>query len=183
VLFRSVGTLLMTNQVYRLNPGQTRDTLLATLHQAFNFDKLILVPRLRVEETGHVDLLIKMASADTLLISAPDALFTADRLRAAHRQLSRTTNARGERYQLASLPTPPLYLNWFGFPIRRSYTNALTANGRVLVPVYGVHTDDLALRTYEQAMPGYDIYPIDCTTAVNGGGAVHCMTKEVPAVG
>ncbi|MEO0560643.1 MAG: agmatine deiminase family protein [Chloroflexota bacterium] len=176
------GTLLMTNQAYILNPAMRHDTLLETLHKAFNFEKLVLVPRLRVEETGHIDLLVKMASADTLLVSAPDGLFTADRLRAARSQLLRARNAAGDRYQIIPLPTPPLYFNWFGFPIRRSYTNALTVNGRVLVPVYGLHSDEVALRTYEQAMPGYTIHPIDCTVTANGGGAVHCLTKEVPAI-
>ena len=175
------GTLMMTNQAYRLNTDLKRDNLLALLHSAFKFEKLVLLPRLRVEETGHIDLLIKLASADTVLVSAPDgATFTADRLRAAIRRLRRETNANGDRYNIVPLPTPPLYVNWFGYPIRRSYTNALTVNGRVLVPVYGIPTDQQALKTYQSAMPDHEIIPIDCTVAANGGGAVHCMTKEVP---
>jgi agmatine deiminase len=178
-----IGTLLMTEQAYRLNPELTRDTLEATLREGFSYEKLVLLPRLRVEETGHVDLLTKLASPTVILVSEENALFTSDRLRAARRQLARTTNADGDRYELVTLPTPPLYLNWFGFPIRRSYTNSLTVNGRVLVPVYGIATDERALRIYEAAMPGYEIVPIDATVGANGGGAVHCMTKEVPAVG
>lgn len=174
------GTLLMTNQVYRQNPDIRRDELLTRLHGAFTFKKLVLLPRLRLEETGHVDLLVKLANVNTALVSAPDAQFTGDRLRAATKQLRRETNARGQRYDVVVLPTPPLYVNWFGFPIRRSYTNALTVNGRVLVPVYGVETDNRALRTYEVAMPDHDIIPIDCIIGANGGGAVHCLTKEVP---
>lgn len=175
------GTLLMTNQAYRLNPDLTRDTLHEHLHAAFDFEKLILIPRLRVEETGHIDLLVKLADRRTLLMSTPrNALFTGDRLRAARQQLARETNARGERYRIVELPTPPLYANWFGYPIRRSYTNALTVNGRVLVPVYGIPTDEKALRVYAETMPDHTIVPIDSAAGANGGGAVHCMTKEVP---
>ena len=174
------GTLLMTNQVYRLNPDLTRATLLGLLHEALIFDKLVLTPRLRVEETGHIDLLLKLASADTVLLSSPNATLTGDRLRAARRQLERETNAAGDRYRVHTLPTPPLYLNWFGYPIRRSYTNALTVNGRVLVPAYGVATDADALEIYARVMPDHEIIPIDSVVGVNGGGAVHCMTKEVP---
>lgn len=174
------GTLLMTNQAYRLNPDLTRDSLLRMLHAAFKFEKLLLLPRLRVEETGHVDLVIKLANEDTVLLSAPPAMLTTDRIQSARRQLQRETNARGQRYNIALLPTPPLYLNWFGYPIRRSYTNALTVNQSVLVPVYGVHTDEQALKAYEDAMPNYRIVPIDSAVGANGGGAVHCMTKEVP---
>ncbi len=168
------GKLFMTNQVYIQNPELNRVTLLERLRRVFIFDEVVLLPRLRLEETGHVDLLVKLASADTMLVSGPRALFTGDRLRRAARQLRRD-------YNMVTLPTPPLYLNWFGYPVRRSYTNALTVNGRVLVPVYGVQQDDEALRRYQQAMPGFNVVPIDCTIAANGGGAVHCLTKEVPA--
>ncbi|MEM6282310.1 MAG: agmatine deiminase family protein, partial [Chloroflexota bacterium] len=166
------GTLLMTNQVYRQNEDMNRIALLERLHGAFTFEKLVLLPRLRLEETGHVDLVIKLASADTVLISAPQSLFTGDRLRRAADQLRRDVNARGDRYNVVVLPTPPLYFNWFGYPIRRSYTNALTINGRVLVPVYGIPTDEQALRIYADTMPDHDIIPIDCTMGANGGGAV-----------
>lgn len=174
------GTLIMTNQAFRLNPEITRPTLLEQMHRVFQFEKLIITPRLRIEETGHVDLLMKLANANTLLMSSPPARLTTDRLRGAIHQLKRETNAAGERYQLVMLPTPPLYLNWFGYPIRRSYTNALTVNGRVLVPTYSLTTDDDALRIYAETMPDHEVIPIDCTIGANGGGAVHCMTKEVP---
>lgn len=174
------GTLLMTNQAYRLNPDLNRDELLRRLHAAFDFEKLILLPRLRVEETGHIDLLTKLGNANTVFISAPTATFSADRLRAARAQLRRETNARGQHYRLVELPTPPLYWNWFGFPVRRSYTNALTVNGRILVPIYGIPDDDKAIRVYSDAMPDMTIVPIDSHMGANGGGAVHCMTKEVP---
>ncbi len=167
------GKLFMTNQVYIQNPDLNRITLIERLRRAFIFDELVLLPRLRLEETGHVDLVVKLANADTMLVSGPGALFTSDRLWRAARQLRRD-------YTLITLPTPPLYFNWFGYPIRRSYTNALTVNGRVLVPVYGIRQDDEALRCYEAAMPGFEVVPIDCTIATNGGGAVHCLTKEVP---
>jgi agmatine/peptidylarginine deiminase len=29
-------------------------------------------------------------------------------------------------------------------------------------------------------MPSHDIIPIQCAVGANGGGAVHCLTKEVP---
>lgn len=177
------GTLLMTNQVYILNDTIRRDDLLARLHHAFEFEKLVLLPRLRLEETGHVDLLVKLANADTVLASSPDgALLTGDRLRRAADQLRRERNAAGDRYNVAVLPTPPLYVNWFGYPIRRSYTNALTVNGRVLVPTYKLPMDEHALEIYEDAMPGYKVVPIDCSVGANGGGAVHCLTKDVPQV-
>lgn len=174
------GTLIMTRQIFHENPGHDRESLERYLHTVFDFDKLIITPRLMLEETGHVDLLVKPVDAGTMLVSAPTTRTSMRPLEESRRLFMQETNARGERYRVIELPTPPLYMNWFAFPIRRSYTNSLTVNGRVLVPVYGVEDDERALRIYEDAMLGYTVVPIDCTTGANGGGAVHCMTKEIP---
>ncbi|MFZ4815335.1 MAG: agmatine deiminase family protein [Phototrophicaceae bacterium] len=178
------GTLMMSEQVFAQNPDLDRTALEAQLHSAFTYDKLLILPRMRYEETGHVDLVTKLATADTVLVSSPHgATFSADRLIAAKRQLQRESNAKGARYTVIELPTPPLYMNWFGYPVRRSYTNALTVNGRVLVPVFKHPHDELALRRYQEAMPGIEVVPIDSSIGANGGGAVHCMTKEIAAGG
>jgi len=177
------GTILTAEHVYEANPGLTADMLRDKLHEAFGTRKLIVTPSLWREETGHVDLLVKMADAQTLLVSAPTVAFNGGRLRAAADVLRRETNAAGQPYRVLELPTPPLYVNWLVWPVWRSYTNALTVNGRVLVPVFGVETDAEALRVYAEAMPQHEIIPIDCAAGANGGGAVHCLTKEIPARG
>lgn len=173
------GTLLMSDQTLAANPAYDVQTLSPFLARYIAHEKLILTPRLRLEETGHVDLIVKLASADTILVSAPERT-TAAALRAARRIFEHESNARGQRYQVIELPTPPLYLNWFFYTIRRHYTNALTVNGRVLVPTFRLASDEAALRAYEQAMPGFEVIPIDSRWGINGGGAVHCMTKEIP---
>jgi agmatine deiminase len=177
------GTLIMTNQVLASNPQLTRETLEALLHEYFEFEKLILTPRLTFESTGHVDMLVKLIDAQTLLISAPGTRSTRKRLQATVDLFRGETNAKGQPYKIEFVPTMPLYYNWFFYPIRRSYTNSLTVNGRILVPIYGLKEDAEVLATYRRVAPGYEIIPIDCKIGVNGGGAVHCMTKEVPARG
>jgi agmatine deiminase len=174
------GTLIMSNQIFSSNPSYDRDRLLEYLHSVIDFEKLIITPRLTLEETGHVDLLVKLASADTALVARADSFSTGEALRKTKRLLERETNAKGQPYRLIELPTPSLYMNWFTYPIRRGYTNALTVNGRVLVPVFGITLDDAVLKAYADAMPDYEIIPIDSRVGINGGGAVHCMTKEVP---
>ena len=61
-----------------------------------------------------------------------------------------------------------------------SYINSLTVNNKVILPLFGVPEDEIALRIYEDVMPQYNIVGIDYQ--VYPVGAVHCQTKEVPAV-
>lgn len=177
------GTLIMSSQIFYSNRYYTRDTMLDYLHEVFQFDKAIIAPRLTLEETGHVDLLAKLVSEDTVFVSKAESFTAEEVLRKIKRLLEREANASGNPYNVIELPTPPLYLNWFNYTIRRAYTNSLTVNKQVLVPVFGIKQDEEALRIYEDTMPDYTIVPIDSAVGINGGGAVHCMTKEVPMLG
>ncbi len=177
------GTLLTTDDIYTRHPDLLSEDVEERLSAAVTYDRLITIPPLWCEETGHVDLAIKLADARTILIGSESVAFNGARLREARERLTETTNAAGEPYRLLTLPMPAPYLNWGVYPVWRSYTNALTVNGRVLVPTFGVPEDALALRVYRDAMPEHDVCAIDCAASANGGGAVHCLTKEVPAGG
>lgn len=175
-----MGTLIMSEQIFYSNRYYDRARLERYLHDIFEFEKLIIAPRLTLEETGHIDLSVKLADRNTLLIGKAESRSTFEALRKTRRLFERETNALGEPYEIFELPTPPLYLNWFFYSVRRAYTNALTVNGRVLVPIYQIPQDEVALKVYKKAMPDYDIIPIDASKGINGLGAVHCMTKEIP---
>ncbi len=176
-----VGTLIVSDEMLARHPQLSRAEIEARLREAFAFEKLIILPRLLREETGHVDLVCKLVSADTVLVNTPNGTFNDARLREAARILGSETNAQGQRYRVIPLPFPSLYANWGVFPVWRSYTNSLTVNGHVLVPVFGIPQDIEVLNIYRRALPDHQIIPIDCRTAANGGGAVHCLTKEIPA--
>ena len=66
------GTLLMSDGIYANNPQFTREELDAHLHSIFDFEKLIITPRMTFESTGHIDLLVKLADPQTVLVSAPN---------------------------------------------------------------------------------------------------------------
>ncbi len=76
------GTLIMSDELSRRHTDLSRDEILYRLHAVFEFDRLITTSPLWREETGHIDLLVKLADAQTALIAAP-TLFNGDRLRAA----------------------------------------------------------------------------------------------------
>lgn len=61
-----------------------------------------------------------------------------------------------------------------------SYTNSLILNKSVLVPQYLTEpTDSLALKAYREAMPGYKVIGVNTRSYAAGGGALHCLTREI----
>ncbi|MBN1459850.1 MAG: agmatine deiminase family protein [Armatimonadetes bacterium] len=73
---------------------------------------------------------------------------------------------------------------WHTGGVHYTYTNALLFNELAFVPTYGGYPDlnDRAMMTFETALPERRIVPVDCSTLIASGGALHCIALHVPAV-
>lgn len=65
------------------------------------------------------------------------------------------------------------------------YLNFYICNGAVIVPVAAADRDmdEAALRNIGQHLPGREVVPIPMRAGPMQGGAVHCLTQQVPKVG
>jgi agmatine deiminase len=50
----------------------------------------------------------------------------------------------------------------------------------VFVPTFNQRSDEIALKTLDQAMPTYRIEPVRCDWLVVGLGTLHCLTMQQP---
>ena len=176
------GTLMTTQALYARNSPMPCDDVRRKLLAGFGAETLIVVPPLRMEGTGHIDVFAKLATPDTVLVTEPRSMVNGRRVAEVAEVLRASRNAAGSAYRVVALPSVPAYCNWGVSRIWPTYTNALTVNHRVLVPTYGFpERDAAALAVYRQAMPDHEIIGIDARTAANAGGAVHCLTMQIPA--
>ena len=176
------GTIITTEDLFARNLPLPHDDVRQQLLDGLGAETLIVVPPLRMEDTGHVDVFVKLATPDTVLVTEPRSIINRRRLTEAAEVLDASCNALGRSYRVVALPSVPHYHNWGIVRVWPSYTNALTVNGRVLVPTYrDPERDAAALAVYRQVMPDYDIIGIDARIAANAGGTVHCLTMQVPA--
>ena len=158
------------------------DEVRARLLEGLGAKTLIVVPPLRMEGTGHVDVFVKLATPDTLLVTEPRSIVNGRRLTEVAQLLSTSRSAAGSSYRVVALPSVPAYCNWGVSRIWPSYTNALTVNHRVLVPTYGFpERDATALAVYCRVMPDHEIIGINARVAANAGGTIHCLTMQIPA--
>ena len=69
---------------------------------------------------------------------------------------------------------------WENNPVA-AYTNSLILNNKVLVPKYGLPEDDLAIQTFRDAMPGYEIIGFEGSNfdPWYAEDALHCRTKGI----
>lgn len=60
------------------------------------------------------------------------------------------------------------------------FSNSLILNNKVFVPVTGTSYDDAAIAAYEEAMPGYEIIPVqEGSQGWLNTDALHCRTHEI----
>lgn len=169
------GTILTTSLLFRRNRFRGRENVRTLLGESFAVRDIVVLPPLSGEVTGHVDLIVKPADRETVLATEPgDGVNRARRQRII--EILRTAG-----YRVVELPYLPAYLNW-NLPVWRSYTNALTSNGAVFVPSFGVaEADRAALRAYRCAMPDHQIVVVPARIPAGSGGTIHCLTMQIPA--
>ncbi len=194
------GTVMTTRQCLlnpNRNPTMTQPQIEQALHDALGTRHVIWLPGgIAGDDTdGHIDDVARFIAPERVAAVCPSFNAVEDE---DHHILSRNYDALkqardqdGRRLELVDLPTPqPLYYDYPPDPytsggrrrLPASYANFLIANGAVFVPTFGQASDEIALRTLEQAMPRYTIVGVRCEHLIVGLGAIHCMTMQQPGL-
>ena len=97
------------------------------------------------------------------------------RLRAAR-------DAAGRELEVIEIEQPAARFRPDGRRLTMSYLNFYLANGAVLLPMFGDAKDDAAYAAIKAAFPDRQAIQIDATDLVYGGGGIHCITQQQPAV-
>jgi agmatine deiminase len=177
------GTLITTEQCLlhpTRNPGRSRDEIARRLRETLGVHTVVWLGQGLIEDVdtdGHVDNLCQWVGPGRVLLQT-----VADE--ASPNWASTRENA--ERLQAAGLEVVELpllpYVEHDGPPTVVPYTNFSICNGALIVPVAGRETDEEALALLGGLYPGREVVPVPGVTLALGGGGVHCITQQVPAV-
>jgi agmatine deiminase len=177
------GTLLTTEQCLlhpNRNPRLGREEIEARLRERLGVERIVWPERGLVEDRdtdGHVDNLCAWIAPGRVLLQTvedeanPNWAHTrdsAERLRAAGLEVT----------ELELLP----YLEGEEPPTIVPYVNFYLCNGGVIVPVTGAESDEEALARIGALYPDREVVGVPGATLARGGGGVHCITQQVPAL-
>ncbi|HSK49681.1 MAG TPA: agmatine deiminase [Solirubrobacterales bacterium] len=200
------GTVLTTEQCLlnrNRNPGLSRDQIELHLRDYLGAEQVIWLGRgVFADETdGHVDNLACFARPGVVLLtwaedeSDPQHEISAEALA----RLQAAADSRGRPFEVVRLPSPgPLTIaaeeaagvepapgtqpRRPGDRLAASYVHFYLASGRVVMPLLDERYDDEAAAILAECFPGRSVVGVPAREILLGGGNVHCITQQVPAI-
>jgi agmatine deiminase len=184
-----VGAVLTTEQCLlnpNRNPALTRAEIESTLRRTLGVAEILwLGDGIEGDDTdGHVDDITRFVAPGIVVTAVErnerDPNFAP--LEANRRMLETLRVADAGRLEVVELPMPePLYSA--GQRLPASYANFYIANELVLLPVFACAADDHAAGVLRSCFPGRRVVGVDARALVQGLGAIHCLTQQIPAQG
>lgn len=150
--------------------------------QFMGINRYIKMTKLPYDVIHHIDMHMKLLDEQTLLVGQyPNGIADGPQIEANLLYVVNNFNSVfGTPYKVVRIPMPDdnnLYPNNGGDYF--TYTNSSIINKTIIVPVYGIPEDSVALNIYRNQLPGYTITPINCAGMIGALGALHCITKEL----
>ena len=199
------GTIL-TTEMCLLSPGRNphlkKEEIEEKLKQYLGGEKVLwLKDGIDPEETnGHIDdVACFIRPGEVVCIYTEDTSHPFYKTaKMAYNFLCQATDAKGRKLKVHKLccPAVPVTIGK-DFNIDRtrmakerpegdlciaSYANFLIVNGGVIVPQYGDGNDRLALEQIQEMFPERKAVGVYTREIVYGGGNIHCITQQLPAI-
>lgn len=200
------GTVLTTEECLlhpNRNPGHSREQIEATLRAYLGAERIVWLGRgvYNDETDGHVDNLACFVAPGVVLLTwtddehDPQHAISHDALA----RLERARDARGRRLEVIRIPAPgPLTSTTeeaegvqrapatrprrAGERLAASYVNCYLGTSRIVFPLLDERFDDAAAESLRDCFPDREVVGVPAREILLGGGNVHCITQQVPAV-
>jgi agmatine deiminase len=174
------GTALVTRRIISDNPGIRIKALRRQFRDVLGITKLILIDEDPEDATGHIDWLVRFLGPKTVAVAKfPEACPELNRfMDKIKRQLRQ---GLGTGYKIIDLMNSLLIDeiidddevgNAFG-----NHMNFLRLGPDVMMlPVYNVATDEMAIKKLRRALPLCKIIPVEASALSMKGGVLNCVS-------
>jgi len=200
------GTVLTTEECLlhpNRNPELSKEQIERVLLDHLGAEKVVWLGAgvFEDETDGHVDNLACFARPGTVLLTWTDDEDDPQHAisRDARERLEAASDARGRSLEVVLLPSPgPLHLSAeeaegveareatlprrAGERLASSYVNFYLGNSRIVMPLIDPRHDEEAAAVLRRSFPGREVVGVPAREILLGGGNIHCITQQVPAI-
>ncbi|HEX5394027.1 MAG TPA: agmatine deiminase [Rhodocyclaceae bacterium] len=199
------GTCIVTEECLlnkNRNPQLSRQEIEGYLRAYLGVSVIIWVPEgVYLDETdGHVDNMVCIPRPGEVILHWTDDVNDPQYPRSAKvlEVLSAAVDAKGRKLKVHKLLQPtPMFMTKEesdgvdpvagtverngGSRLAGSYVNHYIANGGIVMPIFGVPEDELALKTLQSIYHDRQVVAVPAREILLGGGNIHCITQQIPA--
>lgn len=204
VYITSGGQTSAPNYNYKRKEALTEAQVQDSLVELLNLSRIKVLPALDYDGgTGHIDLYCDMWEESGFVVAqypeVMENLSDPQKVKKNLDTLLSMTDYFGENYTAVRIPLPAKNTgSWYTSQTQynnlytRAYSNHTFVNDAIIQPVFfdttrsgssrgDVEGNKQALEYMKKAYPGYKFEPIDVRSFDGFGGAIHCITKQIPA--
>lgn len=163
--------------------GLSDEDFFKLIKEKLGINKNVILPNYERIGIQHIDCAIKPLDEETILVvRVPQDHHEYNIIEEIAQKLQSLTNADGRPYKIIRINTGP-YKN----EALAAYTNSLILNKKVFVPLFGIPEDKQALKTWQDAMPGYEVIgfennipvPVMGYTGWQSFDGLHCRVRAI----
>ena len=132
---------------------------------------------------GHVDDITRFVSRNTIMTAVENNKKDKNykNLIENFKILKKSRCEEGKKFKIIKVPMPsPIYIENTRVPA--SYMNFYICNKKVILPIFKVKEDNVAIKIFKKHFRNRKIETIDCSKLIWGFGAIHCMTQQEPKI-
>ncbi len=177
------GLLVVGDIIYENNPLNSPSEIDSMLMHYFGCNRVLAIESMSADGTGHIDMFAKFIDDHTVMIaSTTDTTHEDYRILESNARIMDTLSLSDSSgtFDVVRIPIDIEYRMWPPGWVYNTYTNSLILDNQVFVPIFNNSLDSNALSIYQDAMPGYEIIPINSSAIIHTGGAIHCLAMQFP---
>ncbi len=176
------GNVFVSERIYEWNTSLTRAQVNGLLLDYFGAHTLHVFAYAKdawgepADGTGHIDMFVKLLPDCKVAVAETAESPFASVLEAAASYFATLECQPGRTYQVFRVA------GWTRSGVWYTYTNALFVNGTLILPSYSSGDNAAARAVFQSALPaGYSVVSVSSDSSIRAGGAIHCVTEQIPA--
>lgn len=165
---------ILTNRIFKENPEYEKKQLISELEELLKA-KVIIIPAINTDVTGHADGMVRFVNKDTIL---------GNDLNAEYKYIREGINKACLENGLQYINVPffeQKYDKKHAMNAIGIYVNYLEVDNLIVLPKFGVvgNRDEEALSMFKKIFPDRDIETVDYNEVALEGGLLNCSTWTV----
>jgi agmatine deiminase len=169
-VIRASNKVIMTEKVFTENDNLSINEVIDELKSKLEVEDIIFIPIDKEDITGHADGMVRFIDEYTVLVSD----FKKE-IALREELISRLKKANLEVVPFVYNP----YQNIEEHDAKGIYINYLQMDNLIVLPIFEMSDDEVAIRQIEKAFPTSKILTLNAEEVAKGGGVLNCISWNI----